>query len=219
MIQRNLIVSLALEQVGYQEGRNNSNKFSQFFGKDNQPWCADFIGWLKAYADVNGNKMPTSSLVQDFVRFYDKIGLFKDKDVYTPKPGDLIIYDFNHNDYADHIGIVVKVKNGQVYTVEGNTSKQGESGNGEYVAYKHRSLKYGGIWGYCTPEYDDDLREVQEEDMIRYDNLKQLPDWAYPTIAKLIKKGSLKGKGDGKLDLSEDMVRIFVINDNEGLYE
>ena len=51
--------------------------------------------------------------------------------------------------------------------------------------------------------------------------------WAVPTIQKLIEMGALNGKsgwydGDGwptGLDLSEDMIRAFVVSDRAGAYE
>lgn len=51
----------------------------------------------------------------------------------------------------------------------------------------------------------------------RFNNVAQLPDWAKPTIQKLVDRGILSGTGQG-LDLSLDMVRIFVIHDRIGLY-
>lgn len=58
------------------------------------------------------------------------------------------------------------------------------------------------------------------EEVMRYDTLDEIPSWAQPTIEKLIAKGLLGGNGSAdKLDLSLDMIRIFVINDRAGLYE
>lgn len=45
-----------------------------------------------------------------------------------------------------------------------------------------------------------------------------MPDWAKPTIDKLVNKGILKGTDDG-LGLTEDVMRILVINDRAGLYD
>lgn len=45
-----------------------------------------------------------------------------------------------------------------------------------------------------------------------------MPEWARPTIQKLVNKGILKGGDDG-LNLTEDLMRIFVINDRAGLYD
>jgi len=51
----------------------------------------------------------------------------------------------------------------------------------------------------------------------RFNTLDSLPDWAKPTIEKMINKGLLNGNG-ASLDISLDMIRIFVINDRAGLY-
>ena len=45
-----------------------------------------------------------------------------------------------------------------------------------------------------------------------------MPDWAKPTITKLMKKGFLKGDENGKLGLDDNMLRMLVINDRAGIY-
>ncbi len=45
-----------------------------------------------------------------------------------------------------------------------------------------------------------------------------MPDWAKPTIQKLVNKGLLKGN-EGGLNLTEDLMRILVINDRAGIYD
>ena len=50
-----------------------------------------------------------------------------------------------------------------------------------------------------------------------YDSIASVPDWGKDTIKKLVGKGYLKGNGKG-LDLSEDLLRVLVINDRAGMY-
>ena len=45
-----------------------------------------------------------------------------------------------------------------------------------------------------------------------------MPDWAKPTVTKLMRKGYLKGDNEGKLMLDDNMLRILVINDRAGIY-
>ena len=45
-----------------------------------------------------------------------------------------------------------------------------------------------------------------------------MPDWARPTITKLINKGYLKGDEEGRLNLDDNMLRMLVINDRAGIY-
>lgn len=64
--------------------------------------------------------------------------------------GDIIFFDWStdkdgRNGKADHVGIVEKVENGKVYTIEGNSSDRCRSKN-----YNIDSLD---ILGYGTPMY------------------------------------------------------------------
>lgn len=52
----------------------------------------------------------------------------------------------------------------------------------------------------------------------RFNTVDAVPEWARPTVQKLIDKGVLNGNGES-LDLSLDMLRVFVINDRAGLYD
>lgn len=57
----------------------------------------------------------------------------------------------------------------------------------------------------------------KEDDEMRYNTLADCPDWAKPTIQKLMNLGYLKGDGAG-LDLSYDMMRLLVIHDRAGVF-
>lgn len=94
--------------------------------------------------------------------------------------------------------------------------KQGIASNHGDVLYwfsKHRKTM------------DDFRRDVkaymehgQEDEEMRYTYYEQMPDWAKPTVSKLVKKGYLKGEGGGVLNLTEDSLKLLVINDRVGLY-
>lgn len=45
-----------------------------------------------------------------------------------------------------------------------------------------------------------------------------MPDWARPTIQKMVDKGFLQGDETGSLGLTEELLRIFVTNDRAGVY-
>lgn len=57
-----------------------------------------------------------------------------------------------------------------------------------------------------------------EEDMTRYNSINEIPDYAKNTINKLIEKKLLNGTENG-LNLTEDMIRMLVINDRANLYD
>lgn len=46
-----------------------------------------------------------------------------------------------------------------------------------------------------------------------------MPEWARPTIQKMVDKGILRGNEKGELGLNETMLKIFVTNDRAGLYD
>ena len=63
------------------------------------------------------------------------------------------------------------------------------------------------------------LIENGDEDEMIYNYIDEnMPQWARPTIQKLVDKGLLKGNEKGELGLNDTMLKIFVINDRAGLY-
>ena len=70
-----------------------------------------------------------------------------------PVPGMIIFFDWDSPDgssgpqdgLSDHTGIVQKVENGIVYTVEGNTS--------DSCAERHYAVGHSEILGYGMPAY------------------------------------------------------------------
>lgn len=61
--------------------------------------------------------------------------------------------------------------------------------------------------------------KVKDAEMIYNYIDDNMPEWARPTIKKLVDKGWLKGYDNGELELSDDMLRIFVVNDRAGMYD
>lgn len=56
-------------------------------------------------------------------------------------------------------------------------------------------------------------KEDREEvpDMPRYDSVAEMPQWARADAQRLINRGALQGNTDGKLDVSEDMLRTMIV--------
>ena len=53
--------------------------------------------------------------------------------------------------------------------------------------------------------------EEDDEDMIRYNTIEEVPSWAQDTVRALVDAGALGGVGGGNLDLSMDMIRGLVV--------
>lgn len=91
-----------------------------------------------------------------------------------------------------------------------------------------RVLRHYDVTGKCCPEpmvsnldlwkaFKETLIEDEVEEMW-YTYYEQMPDWAKPTVSKLVKKGYLKGEGNGVLNLTEETLKVLVINDRAGCY-
>ncbi len=53
--------------------------------------------------------------------------------------------------------------------------------------------------------------DEEDEDMIRYNTVGDMPGWAQDTVRALMDAGALQGDDQGRLDLSLDMIRGMVI--------
>lgn len=53
--------------------------------------------------------------------------------------------------------------------------------------------------------------EEEETDMTRYNTVAEMPAWAREEAQRLIDRGALQGGTDGRLDLSEDMLRTMIV--------
>ena len=62
------------------------------------------------------------------------------------------------------------------------------------------------------------IAELEKSSKI-YHYGNEIPDWARPTMNKLISKGLYKGASDSDLNLPESLMRVLVINDRAGLYD
>lgn len=96
--------------------------------------------------------------------------------------------------------------------------------------FENKSCPGGFIYNrldQIAAEVNSRLNESEEDNMPRFNKVSEIPEYAKPTIVKLIDKGVLGGKGTVKdengrpadMDLSEDMIRMFVINDRAKLYD
>lgn len=51
----------------------------------------------------------------------------------------------------------------------------------------------------------------EEDNMVRYDSIDDVPGWAQDTVRALVDAGALQGDDQGNLDLSMDMIRGLVV--------
>ena len=64
-----------------------------------------------------------------------------------------------------------------------------------------------------------DMLKEGDEEMTIYKTYEDCPEWAKPTVSKLVRLGLLKGDEQGILNLEHNALRNLVINDRMGLYK
>ena len=113
------IVDVALSQVGNVGGE----PYWSWYGFTNHvEWCACFVSWCADRCGyLDSGTYPKFSGCVFGMQWFQQRGLWLDGSE-EPVPGMLIFFDWATQDgVPDHVGIVEKVKNGMVYTVEGNS--------------------------------------------------------------------------------------------------
>ena len=140
------IVTVALSQVGNTGGA----PYWSWYGFGSRvEWCACFVSWCAnecGYIDA-GVIPKFAACASQGVPWFKERGLWQDNS-YEPRPGDIIFFDWDdggQDGSSDHVGIVEKVENGRVYTVEGNS--------GDSVRQNSYPVGYYEIYGYGTPAY------------------------------------------------------------------
>lgn len=112
------MANIALSQVG--------NDYSKYGLASH--WCAAFVSWCARQAGIGEDQIQTYYSCWAGIQWFQSQGRFHESAYrggsYLPVTGDIIFFNWNSilgNDDGNHTGIVVRVENGMVYTVEGNT--------------------------------------------------------------------------------------------------
>lgn len=136
------IVTVALSQVGNVGGQ----PYWSWYGFDGRvEWCACFVSWCAnecGYIDA-GVIPKFAGCVLGSQWFKDR-GQWQDGG-FTPEAGHIIFFDWEGDGETDHVGIVERVENGTVYTVEGNS--------GDACRQNSYSIGSSVIYGYGIPAY------------------------------------------------------------------
>ena len=118
-------------------------------------WCAKEAGV----------KVPNTVSTMNGAAGFKKLGTWTDAAAASPKPGDIVYFDFMEGGAPiEHVGIVVKDNgDGTVTTIEGNTAgtkkKSGSQANGGEAVVKQRGYKKNKkglpifIEGFGRPNY------------------------------------------------------------------
>ena len=112
------IVAVALSQVGNIGGQ----PYWSWYGFSSRvDWCACFVSWCAEQCGyLEMGVIPRFAGCIQGSNWFKARGLWQDGS-YEPRPGDIIFFDWEGDSLPDHVGIVEKVENGRVHTVEGNS--------------------------------------------------------------------------------------------------
>lgn len=200
------VTEIAYWEIGYLEkssnsslddptanaGSSNYTKYGRdlaqwnFYGSNlnGYAWCDMFVDWCfssafgvaDAKAITYQNPYGSAACVSS-MGFYKTVGQFYK----TPQPGDQIF--FTRGSGSNHTGLVYKVDNNTVYTIEGNTSSNsGVVSNGGAVRAKSYPLNSSRIAGYGRPnyyliaekqkqEYDNQMKDLFREQIFANSNI------------------------------------------------
>ena len=144
------IVAVARAQIGNVGGQ----PYWSWYGFNSRvAWCACFVSWC-----ANECGYIEDGIIPKFAGCVNGAQWFKDRgrwadNTATPVPGMIIFFDWDSPDgesgpqdgLSDHVGIVEKVENGRVYTIEGNS--------GDSCRQRSYPLGWYEIYGYGIPAY------------------------------------------------------------------
>lgn len=126
--------------------------------KRTDSWCATFVSAVAikcGYTDI----IPTECSCQQMIARFKEIGCWVENENRTPKPGEIIFYDWqddgagDNKGWSDHVGIVEAVSGGKITVIEGNYQD----------AVKRRYLAVNGCYirGYGVPKYDAEPEQAK----------------------------------------------------------
>ena len=217
------VLTLAAKYIGYKEKASNKDLYSfegnagrgnftmfqaeldkaKFWNtpKNGYEWCTSFVAWCFWRLCGNVEAKRILCLTGDYgascvswAKYYaEQARLFT-----KPQVGDQY-FQRGSDGRPCHTGIVETVNGNTFTTIEGNA--------GNAVQRVNRYLS-STVYGFGRPKY---TIESEDEEMQRWKTIDDVPEGFYrDTVKQLMQDGIIKGKGDGVIDLTEDMLRVMI---------
>ena len=159
--QRDRVVQSAAALVGVQGGSEQHRLLVADYNrirplpvgyavKETDDWCDIFVTVVfqrQGLSELIGRECG----VERHIQIFKRLGIWNEDGNSTPKAGDIITFNWDQNSqqndgWADHIGIVEKVENGIIHTIEGNSTNN-------QVQRKTYRIGHGNIRGFASPLY------------------------------------------------------------------
>lgn len=198
-------------------------------------WCAIFAAG-QAHALGLTDAYPMECSCSKIIEIAKKMGIWIESDSYIPVPGDWVLFAWKgvegqENTLApNHIGTIYYSDGEIMLAVEGNKGDKVDTralavGDKRIRGFVHPDLS-GLVGSLIAPvevgvplEPVVPVPPVVPERPVLYATVEEVPEFARPTIAKLVDRGLLLGVDAGNLGLSEDMVRTLTVLNRARVFE
>ena len=158
---RSNVVSIMKGWLGWSEANGKHKKIVDVYNNHKplargykvqytDEWCATAVSaaFIKAgLTDIGFTECSCNRMID----LYKAKGRWEERDSYTPKIGDIVMYDWQDNGIgdnvgsADHVGLVAAINGTRLTIIEGNKN--------ESVSYRSINANGKYIRGYCLPDY------------------------------------------------------------------
>ena len=158
---RSNVVSIIKGWLGWSEANGKHKKIVDIYNNHKplargykvqytDEWCATAVSaaFIKAgLTDIGFTECSCNRMID----LYKAKGRWEERDSYTPKIGDIVMYDWQDNGIgdnvgsADHVGLVAAINGTRLTIIEGNKN--------ESVSYRSINANGKYIRGYCLPDY------------------------------------------------------------------
>jgi hypothetical protein len=155
------LIETARQELGTARQSVNRVKYNRsYYGSDVSgeefKWCVVFLWWCMQKCRVPMSVFPKTARVFTVRDWYQARDRYIDASK-TPLPGDLVVFSYSH------IGMVIKVTDSQIVTIEGNQA--------DAVRKLTHSRTESTIDGYCRPAYHlvevDDMTKEELIEVLR----------------------------------------------------
>ena len=169
------LIMIAKTQLGYHDKSENFilnedgtksfySRYGAWYGIPYGDWCAMFVSFCLNYAKIPETAVPRAAGCTDWVQALKAKGIYKDlkTEEYSPVEGDLVFFRYleSAENEVDHVGIVSKVTDTGIITIEGNMSH--EVGSFSYAFDDPTIIGYVAL--PVNPDYIEEDANVQTQD-------------------------------------------------------
>ena len=150
-------------------------------------WCAATMSVIGINLGITDVILPEMSCTK-MIELYKARGRWMEADDYVPKPGDLVMYDWDAKKgectgAPDHVGMVVRINGNNIRVFEGNYDNK--------TKYRDICVEYIKVRGYCLPDYGSLVQAFADV----------APGaWYAQDVARAAELGLMEGVGGGRFE-------------------